>query len=133
MKKTILLTLLGLLVVFNLYFYLIPIHADLMIEGKMYGASIEEGCVAVRETRIMMVGPCDQLKDLIGDKTRKIKLKKTQILTPGFVESHGHFLSLGQESMNVDVSDCKDEEEFLKKISARVKSVEKGSWIFVQG
>src|SRR4051794_19785326 len=62
--------------------------------------------VAVRGDRILAVGSNQEIKRLVGDATRVIRLDGRFVM-PGFIEGHGHYVSLGQSKMMLDLTKAK--------------------------
>src|SRR5436190_9605252 len=88
--------------------------------------------IAASKGRIVAVGSNADVQPLIGQTTRVIDLAG-RVVTPGFIECHGHLLSLGQQRIDVDLAQCKTWEECVAKVAERVQSVRKGDWIVGRG
>jgi hypothetical protein len=88
--------------------------------------------LAIRGDKIVAVGSNEQIAKLIGDKTQVIDLKG-QLAIPGFIESHGHFLGLGQSRMMLDLKDAKSWEDIIAQVEAAVKKTPPGQWIVGRG
>ena len=58
--------------------------------------------LAARGGRIVAVGSDAEISGHIGDTTKVIRLNG-QLAIPGFIEGHGHFTSLGQSMMMLDL------------------------------
>src|SRR5688572_20791165 len=67
----------------------------------------EAQAVAVRGDRIVAVGSNAEIQRHIGPSTKVIDLNG-QLAVPGLIESHGHFMGLGQSKMTLDLMDVKD-------------------------
>src|SRR3954471_7517069 len=67
----------------------------------------EAQAIAVRGDRIAAVGTNDAIQRYVGPATQVIDLKG-QLAIPGLIESHGHFMGLGQSKMTLDLMDVKD-------------------------
>ena len=82
-------------------------EADLVLHGGRVvtvDADRPEGSwVAVRGDRIAAVGDGDGYRDWVGSQTRVIDTSG-QLVIPGLIESHGHFLGFGQAQMMLDLS-----------------------------
>src|SRR3954470_6289616 len=81
--------------------------ADLVLRGGKV-ITLDEGrpeaeAIAVRGERIVAVGSADSVQALIGANTRVIELAGRTAM-PGFIEGHGHFLSLGDSKRTLDLS-----------------------------
>src|SRR5262245_11150433 len=82
-------------------------QANLVLRGGKI-ATLEAGqpyveAIAIRGDRIVAVGDDDSIGEHIGESTRVIELDG-RFACPGFIEGHGHFLSLGQSKRTVDLS-----------------------------
>jgi len=84
--------------------------------------------VAVEGGRILQVGSTLEIKKLAGVKTQIIDLKGDLVL-PGFIDSHTHFLDGGFSLLRINLRDAKSKEEFIAKIRNKAEELEKGVWI----
>ena len=84
--------------------------------------------VAVREGKILEVGSTAKIKKLIGNKTEILELNGDLVL-PGFIDSHTHFLDGGFSLLSIDLREVKSKEEFVERIKSRARKLEKGEWI----
>lgn len=111
-------------------------HADLVIlGGKIYTANDTlpmAEAVAVAGDRIRFVGNEVDAKQFITDETTVINLQG-KILTPGFIEGHGHFMGLGYNELNLDLSSTKSFDEIIEKVKEKVRSAAPGEWIVGRG
>jgi hypothetical protein len=76
-----------------------PEPADLVLtHGKVVtvdASQPEVEAVAIVGNRIVAVGSSDEIASYIGTSTRIIDLEGN-LAVPGFIEGHGHFMSLGR-------------------------------------
>lgn len=84
--------------------------------------------VAVRGDRIAAVGSSAAIAKLVGPATRVIDAKG-QMLLPGFIDTHVHFVDGGRGLASVKLRDAKTPAEFVKRIADFAKSVPPGTWI----
>jgi predicted amidohydrolase YtcJ len=84
--------------------------------------------VAVRGNRIVAVGTAADLADYVGGRTH-VLTAPGGMLTPGFVDTHVHFLSGGQDLASVQLRDADSPEEFTRRIAEFTQSIEPGEWI----
>jgi predicted amidohydrolase YtcJ len=84
--------------------------------------------VAVFANRVAAVGTNDEVKSLIGARTRVIDAKGALVL-PGFNDSHVHFLSGGFQLSSVDLRDADSPHEFAERIRRFAANLPKGRWI----
>lgn len=92
----------------------------------------EAQAVAVRGDRIAAVGSNDAIQRYIGPATQVIDLKG-QLAIPGLIESHGHFMGLGQSKMTLDLMDVKSWDEIVQMVAAAAKQARPGDWILGRG
>jgi len=84
--------------------------------------------VAVKDERILKVGTSREIEKLIGPGTQVIDLKGSFVL-PGFIDSHTHFLSGGFSLSSIQLRDVTSRQEFVSRIEAKAKELDKGEWI----
>jgi len=84
--------------------------------------------VAIKEDKILEAGSSQEIKRMIGDSTQVIDLKGDMVL-PGFIDSHTHFLDGGFSLLGIRLRDAESREEFITKIADKAKKIEKGVWI----
>jgi predicted amidohydrolase YtcJ len=96
-------------------------------------ASIPEAqAVAIRGDRIAAVGTNESMRPFIGPSTQVIDLGG-QLAIPGLIESHGHFMGLGQSKLTLDLMDVKDWDEIVSMVAAAAKQAKPGEWILGRG
>jgi predicted amidohydrolase YtcJ len=84
--------------------------------------------VAVRRDRIAAVGSSAAIRKLAVPATRVIDAKG-QMLLPGFIDSHVHFVEGGHGLASVKLRDAKTPAEFVKRIGDFAKTIPAGTWI----
>ncbi|MCP4898426.1 MAG: amidohydrolase, partial [bacterium] len=110
--------------------------ADLvLVNGNI--VTMDEGvpgaeAVAVRGDRIVAIGDEALVKKLIGKETQVIDLEG-RLATPGLIESHAHFLSLGYALMRLDLTTAESWDDIVAKVEAAVADAEPGEWILGRG
>jgi len=88
--------------------------------------------VAISGDRIAAVGSDDDIARWIGGATRVIECRG-QMVVPGFIEGHGHFISLGDAKLKLDLSQAATWEEIVAKVAEAAKSTPRGKWIIGRG
>ncbi|MBM3812229.1 MAG: amidohydrolase [Acidimicrobiia bacterium] len=78
--------------------------------------------IAVRGGRIIAVGG-------FTGKARSEIDAGGRMITPGFIDSHVHFLEGGFRLTSVQLRDAETKEEFVRRIAAFAKTVPEGTWI----
>lgn len=84
--------------------------------------------IAVRGERIAAVGSSAEIRKLASSDTRVIDAKG-QMLVPGFVDAHIHFLDGGFRLASVQLRDARTPAEFTARIKAFAATVPEGTWI----
>ncbi len=84
--------------------------------------------IAVRGDRIAAVGSGAEVHKLVSKDTRVIDAKG-QMLVPGFVDAHIHFLNGGFRLASVQLRDARTPAEFTARIKAFAATVPEGTWI----
>jgi predicted amidohydrolase YtcJ len=109
-----------------------PVTADVVLQGgrvwTVNKAQPEVQAVAIWGERILAVGRDEDLKPLIGPKTRVIDLKGRRVV-PGFHDSHVHLLSTGLRLSQVALKDAADEAEFGRRLIKFDKKLPPGRWL----
>ena len=88
--------------------------------------------IAIRGDRIAAVGPNAEIQAYVGPSTQVIDLAG-QTAIPGLIESHGHFMGLGQSKMNLDLMDVKDWNEIVSLVGSAARRAKPGEWILGRG
>lgn len=84
--------------------------------------------VALKGDKILEASSSEEIKGMIGDNTQVIDLKGDLVL-PGFIDSHTHFLNGGFSLLSIRLRDAESREEFITRIGDKAKEIEKGAWI----
>lgn len=92
----------------------------------------EAQAIAIRGDRIVAVGTNQAIQAFVGPATQVIDLRG-QLAIPGLVESHGHFMGLGQSKLTLDLMDVKDWDEIVGMVAAAAKQAKPGEWILGRG
>lgn len=109
---------------------------DLLIRGgTIYTADDARPtaeAVVVADGIIRFVGDEAKVKPFVGSNTKILDLAgKTMV--PGFIESHGHLMSLGRTLQELDLSAVASYEALVEKVSAAVADAKPGQWIVGRG
>ncbi len=92
----------------------------------------EARALAVRGGRIAAVGTEKDVRKLIGEKTQVIDLGGALVL-PGLIESHGHFMGLGESKMELDLTKARSWDDIVAMVGEAAKTAKPGEWIFGRG
>ncbi|HVJ68342.1 MAG TPA: amidohydrolase [Caulifigura sp.] len=110
--------------------------ADLVLKGGQIitcdPSNRQVQAVAVTGTRIVAVGSDAEMGTHTGPTTKVIDLTG-RVVTPGFIECHGHLLALGRQRIDVDLAACKTWQECVFKIRQRTIGAREGDWIIGRG
>ncbi len=112
-----------------------PVAELVLQNGKIITldeSSPEVEALAVYQGRILAIGTTKEIKPYVAKSTRIIDLKG-KLAIPGFIESHGHFLSLGRSKMQLDLTKIKNWDEAVKMVAEAVKKAKPGEWITGRG
>jgi predicted amidohydrolase YtcJ len=106
--------------------------ADLvLLNGSVWTVNPDQPwaeAVAVKEEKILEVGSTDEIKKAVGKRTQVVDLNGDLVL-PGFIDSHTHFLDGGFSLMSVQLREAGSREEFVSRIKEEAAEMEKGEWI----
>ena len=110
--------------------------ADLIITGgTIYtanaGQPVVESVVVSADT-IRYVGTATEALTFKGPETRLIDLKN-KVMTPGFIEGHGHIMGLGYNEMNLDLMGTKNFDAIIEEVRKKVAISKPGEWIIGRG
>ena len=113
-----------------------PEFADLVLRGGKV-VTVDEAlgtvqAIAVSGYRIAAVGDDVAIAARIGPDTEVIELRG-RLTLPGFIEGHGHFLSLGRAQQILDLADAASWEAIVEQVAAAVDGAEAGDWVFGRG
>lgn len=119
-----------LLLVFTVILVRSP-KADLIVVGVIWTGETDRPFVeamAIKGDRIMTIGFRDEVMSFSGKNTEIIELGK-ELVVPGFIDTHVHFLQGGLNLASVQLRDATTPEEFANRIAEFAKSVPPGTWI----
>jgi len=106
--------------------------AEQIIIGKIWTANQAQPwaqAMAIRGDSIIAVGNRDEVLKWKGDKTDVTQYDSNQLIVPGFIDAHTHFVEAGFTLSSVQLRDAKSKEEFIKRISDFAKTIKPGTWI----
>jgi predicted amidohydrolase YtcJ len=108
------------------------VTADLvLINGDIWTAHAEQPTVealAIGADTLMALGSDQEMQAYVGDSTEVIDLDG-KFVTPGFIDSHVHFITGGFRLSSVKLRDAATPEEFIQRIADFAKTQEAGAWI----
>lgn len=92
----------------------------------------EGQALAARADRIVAIGTTAEIKRYIGPTTEVLDLQG-RLAIPGFIESHGHFVGVGQAQLNLNLMKTTSWEEIVAMVEQAVKTAKPGQWIYGRG
>ena len=110
--------------------------ADLvLIDGNIWtgerrpdGKTRTAQAVAIAGGRFTAVGDNREALAYQGENTRIIRLGGKRVI-PGFIDSHVHFIGGGFQLLSLDLKNAPSEEEFVRRVGERAKSLPPGRWL----
>ena len=106
--------------------------ADQVVLGKVWTGDEQapwaEGFAIVGDS-IVAVGSAGEMKQWIGKETQKIETTPENLVVPGFIDCHTHFMEGGFALASVQLRDAKTPQEFIKRIKEFASAQPKGTWI----
>lgn len=106
--------------------------AEKIVVGKIWTGTGPEHWVeamAISGDTIVATGTRVEIEKFAGAETEKIEASDGNIIVPGFIDCHVHFIEGGYALSSVQLRNAKSKEEFINNIKAFAKSVPKGTWI----
>ncbi|MCY4225958.1 MAG: amidohydrolase [Bacteroidetes bacterium] len=106
-----------------------------IINGKivtMNPSQPEAEALAVSDNTILAVGSMQEIETYIGTQTKIIDLDG-KLAIPGLIEGHGHFLSIGEAKMILDLSQTQSWESIVAMVDSAVTVSDPGEWITGRG
>jgi predicted amidohydrolase YtcJ len=88
--------------------------------------------LAIKGDRILALGSDNQIKAYIGELSKVIDLHG-ELVIPGIIESHGHFIGLGRSKMQLDLTTVKNWDEIVEMVKEAVDQAKPGEWIQGRG
>ncbi|MFT7686832.1 MAG: putative amidohydrolase YtcJ [Candidatus Azotimanducaceae bacterium] len=88
--------------------------------------------ILTRGDRIIFAGGLDAAKNMASENPDYLDLQGAT-LTPGFIEAHGHIMSLGRSKLNLDLSTAENYDEVVDQVKSAVALAKPGEWIQGRG
>jgi len=96
--------------------------------GKSPLATLFVEAVAIANGRILAVGSSAGMQAYVGRNTRVVDLNG-RLAVPGMIDSHAHFIYGGFQLLSVDLKNAHSEEEFIRRIAEKAKTLAPGRWL----
>jgi predicted amidohydrolase YtcJ len=84
--------------------------------------------MAIANGRILAVGSDEEVRTCKGPNTEVVDLRG-RLVVPGLADSHAHFIQGGFQLLAVDLKDARSEEEFVRRIADKARTVPPGRWM----
>lgn len=114
----------------------VTVAADMVIKGgTIYTLNPNQPtaeALAILDGRILKIGSLDAVEPHISPKTEVIQLND-QLVIPGLIEGHGHFLGLGHSQMNLRLADTQSWQDVIDQVAQAAETTPAGSWILGRG
>lgn len=91
-----------------------------------------EGSLAVRDGRIVYLGPDAGVERFRGPRTRVVDLAGRTV-TPGLIDAHSHLLGLGRALAQVDLTAAPTYDEVVRRVREAAAKVAPGTWVYGRG
>lgn len=88
----------------------------------------EAQALAVAGSRVVAVGSDEEMHALADADTRLVDLARRRVV-PGFIDSHVHMLSAGEELLAPDFRSARSREDFAERVGRAVESLPPGTWL----
>ena len=95
-------------------------------------AQPEAEAIAIAGDRIVALGTSAEIARYVGASTQVIDAKG-QLVTPGFIEGHGHFNGVGEAQLNLNLMNVTSWEAIVAMVEEAVKTAKPGQWIVGRG
>ena len=92
----------------------------------------EAEALAVKGDRILVVGTNSAAQAHVGADTKVIELNG-QLVLPGLIDCHGHYMSLGDSLMGLDLRPPPTWSAIVAMVAAAAEQAEPGEWIVGRG
>lgn len=110
--------------------------ADLVLLGgkilTMDPARPQVEALAAQGETITAVGSIAEVRTSIGAKTQVLDLNG-MLAIPGLVDGHGHYMSLGESLMGIDLRQARTWDEIVDMVADIARSSDPGKWIVGRG
>lgn len=110
--------------------------ADLVLRGgtivTVDDANAEVEALAVRDGRIVALGTEAEISALVGRDTEVLELNGATAY-PGFIEAHGHYMGVGQSTLQLNLMDVASWDEIVAMVADAVADAEPGELILGRG
>ncbi|MCG8604959.1 amidohydrolase family protein, partial [bacterium] len=113
-----------------------PPASDIVLRnGKV--ATVDENfaireAVAIQGDKIVFVGTNQEVDSYVGANTQVIDLAG-QLVVPGLIEGHGHYMGLGRAKMILDLTQVRSWQEIIDMVAEAARTTQPNAWILGRG
>jgi len=95
-------------------------------------AQPEAEAIAIAGDRIVALGTSAEIARYVGPSTQVIDAHG-RLVTPGFIEGHGHFTGVGEAQLNLNLMNVTSWDAIVAMVEEAVKTAKPGQWIVGRG
>ncbi|MBS1486568.1 MAG: amidohydrolase [Bacteroidetes bacterium] len=106
--------------------------ADQIIVGKIWTANTGQPwaeALAICGDSIVAIGQMQEVLQWKNEKTTVTTYDSAQLILPGFIDTHTHFVEAGYALASVQLREAKTKQEFIQRIADFAKTQKEGEWI----
>jgi predicted amidohydrolase YtcJ len=106
--------------------------SDLVVYGKIWTGNPQQPwaeAMTISGDTITAIGSKSEIQSFEGTQTKKIEAPADGLITPGFIDTHTHFVEGGFALSSVQLRDAKTPAEFISRIKKYAATQEPGVWI----
>ncbi|MFO7942537.1 MAG: amidohydrolase [Bacillota bacterium] len=104
-----------------------------LINAKLLlGRDATPAAIGFRDGRILTLGSETRVREALGPRAEVFDAEGA-VLSPGFIDSHMHLSSLGENLTALDLANCPSIAELKRRLSQRAEGQRQGSWITGRG
>ena len=111
-------------------------YADLVLTGgkvvTVDDALPEAEALAVTGHTITAVGTNEEIAGYVGPSTEVVELGG-RLVIPGFIEGHGHYMSLGRAKMILDLTTATSWDDIVRMVGDAAAQAPPGEWVTGRG
>ena len=111
-------------------------YADLVLTGgkvvTVDDALPEAEALAVTGHTITAVGTSEEIGGYVGPATEVVELGG-RLVIPGFIEGHGHYMSLGRAKMILDLTTATSWDDIVRMVGDAAAQAPPGEWVTGRG
>lgn len=106
-----------------------------LLEGRIYaGKNLDKvyEAIGIAGNRIKLLGE-NRVVESACDPTTKVIRLNNRVIIPGFIDAHTHFVQMGINALNLDLSKTRSLKDLLYMVRNRCKSSPTGRWVLGSG